>query len=44
MFEVNDKVVYGIVGVCEVEDIAAPPIKGIEGEYYFLQPVYDDKE
>lgn len=43
MFEVNDKVVYGIVGVCEVEDIAAPPIKGIEGEYYFLQPVYDDK-
>jgi len=26
MFEVNDKVVYGIVGVCEVEDIAAPPI------------------
>ena len=29
MFEVNDKVVYGIVGVCEVEDIAAPPIKGI---------------
>ena len=43
MFEVNDKVVYGIVGVCEVEDIAAPPIKGIEGDYYFLQPVYDDK-
>ena len=42
-FEVNDKVVYGIVGVCEVEDIAAPPIKGIEGDYYFLQPVYDDK-
>lgn len=35
MFEVNDKVVYGIVGVCEVEDIAAPPIKGIEGDYYF---------
>lgn len=43
MFEVNDKVVYGIVGVCEVEEIAAPPIKGIEGDYYFLQPVYDDK-
>ena len=43
MFEVNDKVVYGIVGVSEVEDIAAPPIKGIEGDYYFLQPVYDDK-
>ena len=21
MFEVNDKVVYGVVGVCEIEDI-----------------------
>lgn len=30
MFEVNDKVVYGIVGVCEVEDIAAPPIKELK--------------
>ena len=29
MFEVNDKVVYGIVGVCEVEDIAAPPMAKI---------------
>ena len=43
MFEVNDKVVYGLVGVCEITDISAPPIKGIEGDYYFLQPVYDDK-
>ena len=29
MFEVGDRVFYGVVGVCEVEDIAAPPIKGI---------------
>ncbi len=43
MFEVNDKVVYGVVGVCEIVDINKPPIKGIEGKYYFLQPVYDDK-
>lgn len=43
MFEVNDKVVYGLVGVCEITDISAPPIKGIEGDYYFLQPIYDDK-
>ena len=43
MFEVKDKVFYGVVGVCEIVDIAQPPIKGIEGKYYFLQPVYDDK-
>lgn len=43
MFEISDKVVYGVVGVCEIVDINKPPIKGIEGKYYFLQPVYDDK-
>ena len=43
MFEVNDKVVYGVVGVCEIEDIGKPPIKGIDKDYYFLQPVYDIK-
>lgn len=43
MFELNDKVVYGVIGVCVVEQIAKPPIKGIDGEYYFLQPVYDSK-
>ena len=29
MFEIGDKVVYGVVGVCEVENIDTPPIKGI---------------
>ena len=43
MFEIHDKVVYGVVGVCEIVDIDKPPIKGIDGKYYFLQPVYDDK-
>jgi CarD family transcriptional regulator len=43
MFEIGDRVVYGIIGICEVEDINQPPIKGIDGKYYFLQPVYDDK-
>ncbi len=43
MFQVKDVVVYGVVGVCEIADIATPPIKGIDGEYYFLQPVYDNK-
>ena len=27
MFEVNEKVVYGVVGVCEIEQIGRPPIK-----------------
>ena len=43
MFAVDDKVVYGVVGVCTVSDIATPPIKGIKGEYYFLQPVFDER-
>ena len=43
MFEIGDKVVYGVVGVCEVEKIDTPPIKGISGDYYFLQPVFDSK-
>ncbi|MFR2510779.1 MAG: CarD family transcriptional regulator [Lachnospira eligens] len=36
MFEIGDKVVYGVVGVCEVEKIDTPPIKGISGDYYFF--------
>ena len=43
MFEIGEKVVYGVLGVCEITDIATPPIKGIEGSYCFLQPVYDSK-
>ncbi len=43
MFEISEKVVYGVLGACEIVDIATPPIKGIEGNYYFLQPIYDSK-
>lgn len=43
MFAVNEKVVYSVVGVCEIEQIGKPPIKGIDKDYYFLQPVYDSK-
>lgn len=43
MFEVGDKVLYGVVGVCEIEQIGTPPIKGISGDYYYLQPVFDSK-
>ena len=42
MFEIGEKVVYGVLGACEIIDIATPPIKGIEGRYYFLQPLCDD--
>ncbi|MBS4899720.1 MAG: hypothetical protein KHZ87_03025 [Clostridiales bacterium] len=43
MFAVDDKVMYGIIGVCKVEAIDTPPITGVTGEYYFLQPVFDDR-
>ncbi len=42
-FEINDKIVYGVMGVCEIVDIAPPPIKGIDGKYYYLQPIYDSR-
>lgn len=42
-FERNDKVVYGVVGVCEIVNIAKPPISGVDGDYYYLQPIYDSK-
>ena len=32
MFEVGDRVFYGVVGVCEVEDFAAQPSKRIDGK------------
>lgn len=42
-FEINDKVVYGVMGVCEIVNIARPPISGVDGDYYYLQPIYDSK-
>ena len=43
MFEVDDKVMYGVIGVCTVSKIDTPPIKDVSGEYYFLQPFFDDR-
>ena len=43
MFEIGDKVVYGVIGLSEVENIETPPNKGKSGDYYFLQPVFDSK-
>lgn len=43
VFEVSDRVVYGVVGVCDIVKIDKPPISGVDGYYYFLQPIYDSK-
>lgn len=41
MFKVNDYVVYGSTGVCEIVDIRKDKdINGNEIDYYILQPVY----
>ena len=42
-FEISDRVVYGVIGVCEIVKIDKPPISGVDGDYYFLQPIYDSK-
>lgn len=40
MFGVNEYVIYGSNGVCQIKDICTPP--GVEGDrkYYLLNPVY----
>ncbi|MGI5988804.1 MAG: CarD family transcriptional regulator [Lachnospiraceae bacterium] len=43
MFEIGDKVEYGVLGTCEITDIGKPDIKGVEGTFYFLKPLYDDR-
>ncbi len=43
MFELKEKVFYGVVGICEITDIAKPPITGVDGDYYYLQPIYDSR-
>lgn len=43
MFEVNDYVVYGTIGVCQVEEICDSPMGGADSsrKYYMLKPVYN---
>lgn len=43
MFKVNDYIVYGLNGVCKVEDIEKVSISREEHEYYILSPVYNSK-
>lgn len=44
MFEKGDLVIYGTKGVCRIEDIKVPDIEGIDRLYYFLQPVFDQRD
>lgn len=41
MFEINDYVIYGEYGVCQIVDITTPPISGIKKDnlYYILNPL-----
>ncbi len=43
MFRVNDYVVYGSTGVCQIKEIKKDEISNDETEYYILRPVYNDK-
>ena len=42
-YQVGDRVVYGIHGVCLVADVEEQRTAGEVTRYYVLQPVYDDK-
>ncbi|MDF2485738.1 MAG: hypothetical protein K0R46_1906 [Herbinix sp.] len=41
MFELNDYIIYGEYGVCQIADISTPPITGIDkkSKYYILHPM-----
>ncbi len=40
VFSVGDKIVYGGMGVCAVEDIAVPDLPGFTRKCYILKPLY----
>lgn len=42
MFKINDYVVYGLTGVCQVADIARDEFSDKETEYYVLNPLNND--
>ena len=41
MYQINDLVMYGSIGVCKVTDITKPDFAGSDEEklYYVLEPV-----
>jgi CarD family transcriptional regulator len=42
MFKINDYVMYGLTGVCQITDIRRDEYFGNETEYYVLRPVYSN--
>lgn len=43
MFSVGEKIIYGVVGVCEITEIIENELTGVLREYYVLRPVDTDK-
>lgn len=43
MFQVNDKVSYGVYGVCTVTELTQKKFNGEWIDYYVLKPVYDNR-
>ena len=41
MFKVNDTIMYGTQGICEIIDITEKDFMGAKKEYYVLKPVND---
>ena len=41
MFQVNDVIIYGTQGVCEIMGIEEKIISGAKKKYYVLKPVED---
>ena len=41
LYNINDYIMYGVTGVCQVADIKTDKFIGnVEAQYYILQPVY----
>ena len=43
MFNVNEYVIYGAIGVCRIEEIIERTVCGIKNEYYVLKPAFENK-
>jgi len=41
MFQIDDTVVYGVHGVCKIENITMKEFMGSKKEYYVLKPISD---
>ena len=41
MFRINDTVMYGMHGVCKIEDITKKEFMGTSKDYYVLKPIND---